>query len=132
MLGRIAAQTAKQVIFQKVREAERDNVYAEYEFTIHDENRTGVRATCADCHLPAAFPAKYVAKAANGWSHSKGSPAPAVARSTSSVSPGSVASRASDRCMVCGSPSKIRPQPAANSVSPQNSRGVSPPWKYAM
>jgi N utilization substance protein A len=29
-LGRIAAQTAKQVIFQKVREAERDNVFAEY------------------------------------------------------------------------------------------------------
>ena len=30
VLGRIAAQTAKQVIFQKVREAERDNVYALY------------------------------------------------------------------------------------------------------
>jgi N utilization substance protein A len=30
ILGRIAAQTAKQVIFQKVREAERDNVYSEY------------------------------------------------------------------------------------------------------
>src|SRR5262249_43202294 len=29
-LGRIAAQTAKQVIFEKVREAERDNVFAEY------------------------------------------------------------------------------------------------------
>jgi transcription termination/antitermination protein NusA len=29
-LGRIAAQTAKQVIFQKVREAERENVYGEY------------------------------------------------------------------------------------------------------
>jgi transcription termination/antitermination protein NusA len=29
-LGRIAAQTAKQVIFQKVREAERENVHAEY------------------------------------------------------------------------------------------------------
>src|SRR6187455_2285767 len=29
-LGRIAAQTAKQVIFQKVREAERDNVFSEY------------------------------------------------------------------------------------------------------
>ena len=29
-LGRIAAQAAKQVIFQKVREAERENVYAEY------------------------------------------------------------------------------------------------------
>ena len=30
VLGRIAAQTAKQVIFQKVREAERDKTYAEY------------------------------------------------------------------------------------------------------
>ncbi|MCL4845496.1 MAG: transcription termination/antitermination protein NusA [Acidobacteria bacterium] len=29
-LGRIAAQTAKQVIFQKVREAERENVHAEF------------------------------------------------------------------------------------------------------
>jgi N utilization substance protein A len=29
-LGRIAAQTAKQVIFQKVREAERENVFEEY------------------------------------------------------------------------------------------------------
>jgi len=35
VLGRIAAQTAKQVIFQKVREAERDNVFAEY------QNRVG-------------------------------------------------------------------------------------------
>src|SRR6476619_711899 len=30
VLGRIAAQTAKQVIFQNVREAERENVFAEY------------------------------------------------------------------------------------------------------
>ncbi len=30
LLGRISAQTAKQVIFQKVREAERDTVYQEY------------------------------------------------------------------------------------------------------
>ena len=30
VLGRIAAQTAKQVIFQKVREAERENVFEEY------------------------------------------------------------------------------------------------------
>ena len=29
-LGRIAAQTAKQIILQKVREAERNNVYEEY------------------------------------------------------------------------------------------------------
>jgi N utilization substance protein A len=30
VLGRIAAQTAKQVIFQKVREAERENIFDEY------------------------------------------------------------------------------------------------------
>ena len=30
VLGRIAAQTAKQVILQKVREAERQNIYSEY------------------------------------------------------------------------------------------------------
>ena len=30
VLGRIAAQTAKQVIFQKVREAERENIFSEY------------------------------------------------------------------------------------------------------
>jgi len=35
-LGRIAAQTAKQVIFQKVREAERENVYAEYSNRVGD------------------------------------------------------------------------------------------------
>ena len=29
-----------------------DNVYQEYQETIHDQNRTGVRATCADCHVP--------------------------------------------------------------------------------
>jgi cytochrome c nitrite reductase small subunit len=28
-------------------------------------------ATCADCHLPAHFPDRYLVKAANGWSHSK-------------------------------------------------------------
>lgn len=28
-------------------------------------------ATCADCHLPASFPATYVAKSENGWNHSK-------------------------------------------------------------
>src|SRR4030095_16673967 len=35
-LGRIAAQTAKQVIFQKVREAERENVYGEYSQRIRE------------------------------------------------------------------------------------------------
>ncbi len=30
----------------------KDNVYAEYQDTIHFSNRTGVRAVCADCHVP--------------------------------------------------------------------------------
>ncbi len=30
----------------------RDNVYAEYRDTIHDKNRSGVRAICPDCHVP--------------------------------------------------------------------------------
>jgi hypothetical protein len=30
----------------------KDNVYAEYRNTIHYQNRTGVRATCPDCHVP--------------------------------------------------------------------------------
>jgi cytochrome c-type protein NapC len=30
----------------------RDNVYPEYKKTIHYTNRTGVRATCPDCHVP--------------------------------------------------------------------------------
>lgn len=30
----------------------RDNVYAEFKDTIHDRNRTGVRAICSDCHVP--------------------------------------------------------------------------------
>jgi len=35
-LGRIAAQTAKQVIIQKIREAERDVIYRDYEARVHD------------------------------------------------------------------------------------------------
>ena len=30
----------------------RDNVYVEFKDTIHDKNRTGVRAICSDCHVP--------------------------------------------------------------------------------
>lgn len=30
----------------------RDNVYKEYRTTIHYQNRTGVQATCSDCHVP--------------------------------------------------------------------------------
>jgi cytochrome c-type protein NapC len=30
----------------------RDNVYAEFKGTIHDVNRSGVRAICLNCHVP--------------------------------------------------------------------------------
>ena len=33
----------------------RNNVYAEFKGTIHDTNRSGVRATCPDCHVPHEF-----------------------------------------------------------------------------
>jgi len=36
----------------------KDNVYAEYQETIHYANRTGVRAVCADCHVPKEWFAK--------------------------------------------------------------------------
>jgi len=32
-----------------------NNAYAEFKDTVHDKNRTGMRATCADCHIPREF-----------------------------------------------------------------------------
>lgn len=40
----------------------RDNVYKEYTKTIHFQNRTGVTATCADCHVPKEWGPKLVRK----------------------------------------------------------------------
>jgi cytochrome c-type protein NapC len=40
----------------------KDNVYAEYKGTIHDTNRSGVRATCPDCHVPHEIGPKLLAK----------------------------------------------------------------------
>lgn len=40
----------------------KDNVYAEYKNTIHYQNRTGVRATCPDCHVPKDWGPKMVRK----------------------------------------------------------------------
>ena len=40
----------------------RDNVYQEYKQTIHYSNRTGVRATCSDCHVPKDWSHKMVRK----------------------------------------------------------------------
>ncbi|NOQ90275.1 MAG: cytochrome c-type protein NapC, partial [Gammaproteobacteria bacterium] len=39
-----------------------DNVYQEYKETIHYSNRTGVRATCPDCHVPKEWQHKVVRK----------------------------------------------------------------------
>jgi len=38
------------------------NVYKEYKQTVHYENRTGVRATCPDCHVPKEWWHKVVRK----------------------------------------------------------------------
>jgi cytochrome c-type protein NapC len=39
-----------------------DNVYQEYKETIHYSNRTGVRATCPDCHVPKDWTHKMIRK----------------------------------------------------------------------
>lgn len=38
------------------------NVAAEYKGSVHDTNRTGVRATCPDCHIPHQYIPNYIAK----------------------------------------------------------------------
>jgi cytochrome c-type protein NapC len=48
---------------------------AEFKDTIHDKNRTGVRAECADCHLPKEFVPMMVRKvmaAREVWGHMVG------------------------------------------------------------
>ena len=40
----------------------RDNVYVEYKNTIHYNNRSGVRATCPDCHVPKEWHLKILRK----------------------------------------------------------------------
>ena len=39
-----------------------ENVYQEYKNTIHYNNRTGVRATCPDCHVPKEWTHKMMRK----------------------------------------------------------------------
>ncbi len=45
----------------------RDNVYPEYKKTIHYANRTGVRATCSDCHVPREWGPMMVRKVYASW-----------------------------------------------------------------
>ena len=40
----------------------KDNVYQEYKPTIHHSNRSGVQATCSDCHVPKPWVHKMVRK----------------------------------------------------------------------
>jgi len=40
----------------------RDNVYREYRGSVHDRNRSGVRASCPDCHVPRDWWHKLVRK----------------------------------------------------------------------
>jgi cytochrome c-type protein NapC len=50
----------------------RDNVYAEFKDTIHDQNRSGVRAVCSDCHVPrepVAMLKRKVAATFELWGH---------------------------------------------------------------
>jgi cytochrome c-type protein NapC len=49
-----------------------DNVYQELKQTIHFTNRSGVRATCPDCHVPHEWTAKIARKMAASkevWGH---------------------------------------------------------------
>lgn len=40
----------------------KENVFVEYRNTIHYQNRTGVRATCPDCHVPKEWGPKMLRK----------------------------------------------------------------------
>ena len=40
----------------------KENVFVEYRNTIHYQNRTGVRATCPDCHVPKEWGPKMIRK----------------------------------------------------------------------
>ena len=50
----------------------KDNNYSEYKDTIHARNRTGVTATCGDCHVPHGFmpvAARKLMAANDVWHH---------------------------------------------------------------
>ena len=52
-----------------------DNAYVTYQNTVHDQNRTGVQATCPDCHLPKEFLPKMARKISalrEVWGHMNG------------------------------------------------------------
>src|SRR3954463_479407 len=53
----------------------KNNVYAEFKGTIHDINRTGVRAICSNCHVPhepVALIKRKISASMEVWGHLTG------------------------------------------------------------
>src|SRR5689334_1092792 len=53
----------------------RENVYKEFKGTIHDKNRSGVRAICSNCHVPhepVALIKRKMAASFEVWGHLMG------------------------------------------------------------
>lgn len=55
ILGKVALDHTNSVEFCISCHEMKDNNYAEYKETVHARNRSGVKATCADCHVPHEF-----------------------------------------------------------------------------
>ncbi|HJV92483.1 MAG TPA: NapC/NirT family cytochrome c [Azonexus sp.] len=53
--GKISLDQTNTIEFCTSCHEMRDNNYEEYKGTIHARNRTGVKATCSDCHVPHEF-----------------------------------------------------------------------------
>lgn len=41
--------------------------YEEYQNTVHNSNRAGIRVTCSDCHVPREVPSMVVHKISQAW-----------------------------------------------------------------
>lgn len=53
--GKISLDQTNTLAFCTSCHEMRDNNFEEYSHTIHARNRTGVKATCSDCHVPHEF-----------------------------------------------------------------------------
>ena len=53
--GKIAVDQTNTIEFCMSCHEMKDNNFEEYKDTIHAKNRTGVKATCSDCHVPHGF-----------------------------------------------------------------------------
>lgn len=58
----IAMDATNSLTFRTSCHAMRDNVFEEYKKMAHYSNRSGVRAVCADCHVPRDWPHKVARK----------------------------------------------------------------------